>query len=145
MSARSGPGDFNNLSDGRDLQGRIFYARGIPRIEQISRVDGPLHRWGNGSYAVATVPLRLTDLLAGLARPNIDSSGHRQQRRLRFSQPMTLTLVVGVGFGVSGDRFTRFLSPAGDFSCVGVSAARSDCGGDDRGAAVRDSCVVSDQ
>ena len=69
----------------------------------------------------------------------------------------------GVGCGVSGDRFTRFLSPAGNFSCVsfvgtsgglggrdsvvgvGVSAARSDRGWDDRGAAVRDSCVVSDQ
>ena len=65
--------------------------------------------------------------------------------------------------GVSGDRFTRFLSHAGDFSCVSfvgtsggfggrdavvgvcVSAAGSDRGGDDWGAAVRDSFVVSDQ
>ena len=72
-------------------------------------------------------------------------------------------LVRGVGCGVSGDRFTRFLSDARVFSCVsfgrfsggaggrdsvvgvGVSAASTDCGWDDRGAAVRDSCVVSDQ
>jgi len=72
-------------------------------------------------------------------------------------------LVGVVGFGVSGDRFTRFLSHARDFSCdgfggfsggpggrdpvvgVGVSAASSDRGGDDRGAAVGDSFVVSDQ
>ncbi len=71
--------------------------------------------------------------------------------------------VGGVGCGVSGDHFTHFLSDGRVFSCVsfggtsggpggcdsvvgvGVSAARSDRGWDDRGAAVRDSCVVSDQ
>ena len=76
---------------------------------------------------------------------------------------MTLTLVGGVRCGVSGDHFTHFLSHAGNFSCVsfvgtsggpggsnavagvGVSAAGTDRGWDDRGAAVRDSCVVSDQ
>ena len=72
-------------------------------------------------------------------------------------------LVGVVKYGVSGDRFTRFLSHAGNFSCVSfvgtsgglsgcdsvvsvcVSAARSDRDWDDRRAAVRDSCVVSDQ
>ena len=49
-------------------------SRAVPRIEEISMVDGPLHRWGDGSYAVATVPLRPTDLFSGLARPNIDSN-----------------------------------------------------------------------
>ena len=72
-------------------------------------------------------------------------------------------LVGVVRCGVSGDHFKLFLSDARVFSCVsfgrfsggpggcdsvvgvGVSAASSDRGWDDRGAAVRDSCVVSDQ
>ena len=72
-------------------------------------------------------------------------------------------LVGVVRCGVSGDHFNLFFSDARVFSCVsfvgtsggpggrdsvvgvGVSAASSDRGWDDRCSAVGDSCVVSDQ